>query len=171
VSPGGAAEKAGLKKGDVIRRVDGKAVADFTALREMLNDYRPNQKVKLDVNRKGEALELTATLAGPPPGMNNRGDIQNSMGGALSNRRGGFERVLQTDMVVDPKNCGGCVVDLDGRVVGVCIARAGRVETYVLPGEVVRPLIADLRAGKFPPPAPPAPLPAAPAPRPVGAGQ
>lgn len=171
VSPGGAAEKAGLKKGDVIRRVDGKAVADFTALRELLNDYRPNQKVKLDVNRKGEALELTATLAGPPAGMSNRGDIQNSMGGALSNRRGGFERVLQTDMVVDPKNCGGCVVDLDGRVVGVCIARAGRVETYVLPGEVVRPLIADLRAGKFPPPAPPAPLPTAPAPRPVGAGQ
>lgn len=169
VSPGGAAEKAGLKKGDVVRRVDGKAVADFTALRELLNDYRPGQRVTLGVRRKGEDLDIPATLAGPPAGSANRGDIQNTMGGALSNRRGGFERVLQTDMVMDPKNCGGCVVDLDGRVIGVCIARAGRVETYVLPGEVVRPLLVDLRAGKFPPPPPPAPLPVAPPPRAVGA--
>jgi len=165
VSKGGAAEKAGVKRGDVIRRVDGKSVESMEALQDMLNDYRPGQKVALSVNRKGETVELSATLGGPPPGAASRGDIQNTMGGALSNRRGGFERVLQTDMVVDPKNCGGSVVDLDGRVIGVCISRAGRVETYVLPGEVVRPLIADLRAGKFPPPAPPA---VAPAPRPVG---
>ncbi|QDU18816.1 S1C family serine protease [Urbifossiella limnaea] len=168
VSKGGSAEKAGLKRGDIIRRVNDKKIADSDSLREMLNDFRPGQKVNLSVNRKGEALELSATLAGPPADMKNqRSDIQNTMGGALSNRRGGFEQILQTDMVVDPKNCGGAVVDLDGRVIGVCISRAGRVETYVLPGEVVRPLLADLRAGKFPPPAAPVSLPTAPAPRPV----
>jgi len=43
---------------------------------------------------------------------------------------------------------------LDGKVLGVTIARAGRVETYVLPGEVIRPLLADLRDGRLPPPAP-----------------
>jgi serine protease Do len=152
VTKGGAADKAGVRKGDVIYEVNGAAVANMEALREMLNDFRPGQRVTLGVRRAGEELELAATLAGPPAGFQNRSDIQNSMGGALSGRRGGFETVLQTDMVVDPKNCGGPVVDLDGRVIGVCIARAGRVETFVLPGEVIRPLLADLKAGKFPPP-------------------
>jgi S1-C subfamily serine protease len=43
-------------------------------------------------------------------------------------------------------------VDLDGNVLGINIARAGRVETWALPPDVVKPLIADLKAGKFPPP-------------------
>lgn len=153
VSKGGAAEKAGVKAKDVIFEVNGKAIADAGVLVDYLNDLRPGAKVTLGVRRKGEELSLSATLAGPPAGMANRADIQNTMGGSLSDRRGGFDTVLQTDMLVDPKNCGGPVVDLDGRVVGVCISRAGRVETYVLPGEIIRPLLADLRAGRFPPPA------------------
>jgi len=170
-TPGGGAQKAGVKVGDVILKVDGKAVADSEALSDLLDDSHPGQKVTLSLRRKGEELSLSATLGALPKDMkgSGRADLQNSMGGPLSARRFGFKTVLQTDMVVDPKNCGGCVVDLDGRVIGVCIARVGRVETYVLPGEVVRPLIADLRAGKFPPPAPPV---VAPPPRPVGgAGQ
>jgi S1-C subfamily serine protease len=77
--------------------------------------------------------------------------IQNAMGGDLSGRRSGFPAVLQTDMVLSPKDCGGPVVDLDGNVLGISIARAGRVETWVLPGENIRPLLADLKAGKFAP--------------------
>ena len=42
--------------------------------------------------------------------------------------------------------------DLDGNVLGINIARAGRVESWALPAEVIRPLIAGLKAGKFPPP-------------------
>ncbi|HYH65223.1 MAG TPA: PDZ domain-containing protein [Urbifossiella sp.] len=166
-SIGGGAQKAGVKVGDIILKLDGKAVADSEALSDLLDDSRPGQTVTLSLRRKGETLSLSATLSPLPKDMkgNGRADLQNSMGGPLSARRFGFKTVLQTDMVVDPKNCGGCVVDLDGRVVGVCIARVGRVETYVLPGEVVRPLIADMRAGKFPPPPP---LPTAPAPRLVG---
>ena len=95
--------------------------------------------------------------------------MQNSMGSMLSGRRTGFSEVLQTDMVVDAKDCGGPVVDLDGNVLGINIARAGREETWVLPSEVIRPRRPDLKAGKFAPAAatsaaPPA-LPVAPAPR------
>ena len=70
------------------------------------------------------------------------------MGGELSGRRTGFPAVLQTDMVVEPKDCGGPVVDLDGKVLGINIARAGRVETWILPSENIRPLLDDLKAGK-----------------------
>jgi S1-C subfamily serine protease len=54
-------------------------------------------------------------------------------------------------MVIAAKNCGGPVVDLDGNVLGISIARAGRVETWVLPSEVIRPLLPDFKAGKFAP--------------------
>jgi len=146
VSKKGAAEKAGVKKGDVIIELNGNKVAGRVALRDSLENSRPGEVVKLTVIRDGEEKELKATLTGSLEP--NRGDIQNAMGGELSGRRTGFPAVLQTDMVVEPKNCDGPVVDLEGNVMGVSIARAGRVETWILPSENIRPLLADLKAGK-----------------------
>jgi serine protease Do len=157
------AQKAGLKKGDTIFEVNGKKIAGSEELRESLGNYKPGEKVKVKVRRGAEELDYTITLGKPEA---NRSDIQNSMGGELSGRRTGFPTVLQTDMVLDPKNIGGPVVDLDGQVLGISIARAGRVETWILPSETIRPLLVDMRAGKFPPFVPKkVVLPTAPAPR------
>lgn len=141
------ASKAGLKIGDSIFEMNGKPVIGADALRAMLEDSKPGEKVKLKVRRKTEELDFTVTLGKRDP---DRSDIQNSMGGELSGLRTGFPTVLQTDMILDPKNIGGPIVDLDGKVLGISIARAGRVETWILPSETIRPVLADLRAGKFP---------------------
>lgn len=150
VPSGGAAAKAGLKKNDVIYEVNGQEVSGRAALQELLENYRPGEKVTVKFRREGEEQSLRVTLGGPPGGKS-RSDIQNHMGGELSGRRTGFPSVLQTDMVIDPKNCGGPVVDLDGKVLGINIARAGRVETWVLPSETIRPILTDMMAGKYPP--------------------
>jgi serine protease Do len=142
----GGAAKAGLKEKDVILELDGRATPGQETLRAFLENLRPGDTVKLKVLRDGEEKEFKATLTGQL--KPSRGDIQNSMGGELSGRRTGFGSVLQTDMVLEPKNCGGPVVDLDGKVLGVNIARAGRVETWILPSEIIRPLLEDLKAGK-----------------------
>lgn len=166
------AQKAGLKKGDIVFEVNGKRITGQEELREMLGNYKPGEKVKVKVRRAAsegtEELDFTITLGKPKP---QRSDIQNSMGGELSGRRTGFPTVLQTDMILDPKNIGGPIVDLDGKVLGISIARAGRVETWILPSETIRPLLTDMRAGKFPPFTPKAgpKLPVAPAPRTKGA--
>jgi len=159
-----AALKAGVKKGDVIVELNGRPISSSEELRGLLENYKPDEKVNLKVRRGSEELKFTVTLRAR---KQNRSDIQNNMGGSLSGRRTGFPTVLQTDMILDPKNCGGPVVDLDGKVLGVAIARAGRVETWILPSEVIRPVLADMRAGKFPAVAGKKrpPLPAAPAPR------
>lgn len=147
VTAGGGAAKAKIKKGDVIVGVNGAEVAGRAGLFEAMGDYRPGDKVTVKVRRDGETQEFTVTLTGNV-GPKSRSDVQNAMGGELSGRRTGFPAVLQTDMVVSPMNCGGPVVDLDGKVLGVCIARAGRVETWILPGETVKPLVEDMIAGK-----------------------
>jgi hypothetical protein len=57
------------------------------------------------------------------------------MGGEISGVRDGFPSVLQTDMVLNPEECGGPVIDLNGNVVGIAAARAGRIRSYVIPAE------------------------------------
>jgi serine protease Do len=77
-----------------------------------------------------------------------RGDLQNSMGSKLSDRRGGFPVILQHDSVLLPTDCGGPLVNLDGQVIGINICRAGRTECYAIPSEAVRPLLEKLKSAK-----------------------
>ena len=51
---------------------------------------------------------------------------------------------IQHDSVLRPIDCGGPVVDVDGKVVGLNIARAGRVESYALPSSLVRETVDKL---------------------------
>ena len=66
----------------------------------------------------------------------------------MSSRRSGYSVILQHDSVLKPSDCGGPLVDLKGRVVGINISRAGRVETWAIPAEIVAPLIAELKSGE-----------------------
>jgi len=46
---------------------------------------------------------------------------------------------------LEPDECGGALVDLNGKAVGINIARAGRVSTYALPSSLVIPLIETMK--------------------------
>ena len=61
----------------------------------------------------------------------------------LSRKRDGFPSVLQTDMTIAPQECGLPVVDSDGRLIGVVLARAGRVKTFVIPVATIAGLLED----------------------------
>jgi serine protease Do len=147
VQPNSAASKAGLKVNDVILAVAGKDVADAEALVRAISKRKPGEVVVLKVRRGEEELELKAKL-GKRPNNANRGDFQNMLGSKLSKIRDGFPVVLQHDSVVEPEDCGGPLVDLDGHVVGVNIARAGRTETRAIPSEVIRSLLPGIMPGK-----------------------
>ena len=55
VSKGSAAEKAGLKKGDVITRIDGKEMIDGAAVQAQVNSYRPGDSADITYIRDGKA--------------------------------------------------------------------------------------------------------------------
>ena len=62
ISSGSAAERAGLRRGDVILAVDGQQVADSNALRNRIASTKPGTAVKLTILRDGSEQTVTATL-------------------------------------------------------------------------------------------------------------
>jgi serine protease Do len=158
VTPKSAAEKAGLKAGDLVLSVAGRAIEDAETLVRTIQRFKAGETVTLKVKRESEEVEIKAKLDKRPSSLGglNRGDFQNRMGSALSERKGGFPAILTHDQVIKPTDCGGPLVDLDGKAVGINIARAGRTESYALPSEVVQALLPELKSGKLaPPPEPP----------------
>ena len=62
VGEGSAAEKAGLKEGDVILKVDDREVKTSPELQELIALKRPGDQVTLMVNREGKEKEFKVTL-------------------------------------------------------------------------------------------------------------
>jgi serine protease Do len=149
VFPESAAEEAGVEEHDRIVRVSGKSTPTREKLREIVGAFNPGDEVDLVVERDGKSLNLKATLGGTFPGMMGRSEFQNSLGGKLSVRRFGFPLAFQHDTVLRPSDCGGPVVDVDGRLVGFNIARAGRTESYALPVSAVQEVIGELMKDKL----------------------
>jgi serine protease Do len=141
VMPKSAAEKAGLKAGDVIKRLDGVDVKSAERLIAAIGKLPPESHIVLVIERQGQELRLSATLARPPTRLPH----DNWGGGPFSERRWGFGSVLPHDLAIGPRDCGGPLVDLDGKVVGINIARALRVASYALPAQVVQETVARLR--------------------------
>jgi serine protease Do len=63
VVPGSPAEKAGIRKDDVIVRVDGDNVTSVRKLTRLISEIAPDQSVRIIVSRGGAEQELTATIA------------------------------------------------------------------------------------------------------------
>ncbi|HSV58368.1 MAG TPA: DegQ family serine endoprotease [Variovorax sp.] len=62
VQKGGPAEQAGLKTGDVIRKIDGKPVVSSGDLPAAISLASPGDKVQLELWRKGSTEQISATL-------------------------------------------------------------------------------------------------------------
>jgi hypothetical protein len=66
VAPGGPAEKAGIRSGDVIAKVGPKAIKGYADLVDALRGSKPDAKVKLRVVRDKEERDVELTLAPRP---------------------------------------------------------------------------------------------------------
>ena len=62
VSKDSPAEKAGLRKDDVILRVDGENVTSVRKLNRLVSEIAPDQSVRITISRGGSEQELTATI-------------------------------------------------------------------------------------------------------------
>ena len=62
VTKDGAAEAAGIKKGDVILSIDGVKIDSSARLSEIIGKHRPNDKVKISVKRGDKVKQIEVTL-------------------------------------------------------------------------------------------------------------
>ena len=150
IMAGLGAEAAGLKPGDVVLKVNDSPVKEGQELVKTLRTFREGQSVKVRVQRGEEEFDATIKMMAPKPERSGRGFDRaarmNQMGSVTSQRAEGFDLAIQHDTVLQNWQCGGPLMNLDGKAVGLNIARAGRVASYALPGSVVRPAIARLQA-------------------------
>ncbi|MBI1375624.1 MAG: PDZ domain-containing protein [Phycisphaera sp.] len=144
VFKGSAAEKAGLKAGDVITAVDGQETPTIQTLVASLSKFEPGDEVTVDYKRDGNAAQTTVKLES----INKLPTHENPMvaalsGGkdALSKRRTTFPAAFTHDSVLTARQCGGPVVDLDGRVVAINIARVDRTASYAVPASHLLPIL------------------------------
>jgi serine protease Do len=150
VTKGSAAEAAGLLKDDIILRINGKEAADRSALSDMIHSYEPNTDIMLTISRAGKEREMKATLGSmtePVTPLSPEAQAEAILKGSISARASNFPAVIQHDTVIFPKQCGGPLVDLNGNFLGINIARAGRTESYAIPADLIKPILAKVTAG------------------------
>ncbi|MCS6882578.1 MAG: trypsin-like peptidase domain-containing protein [Oscillochloridaceae bacterium] len=64
VAPGGPAERAGLRRGDLLLALDGAPLRDTATLLKVLDRSRPGDRLRFDLLRNGAPLTLEVTLGG-----------------------------------------------------------------------------------------------------------
>lgn len=139
------AEKAGLKPGDKVVAINGENVSKRDEVVECLGKFREGQTVKVRVQRENDEFDAQVRLMVPQSEA--YGERSSPMTGQVSLRSAGFEEVIEHDSVLQPWLCGGPLVDLDGKAIGLNIARAGRVSTYALTPQVVQRALEKLKSG------------------------
>jgi serine protease Do len=160
VVSGHAAEKGGVRHGDVVVSVDGNAVEDTRQLIDTISAMPPGTEVELGLIRNGKPKNLSVTLeerdvdtstAEPAAGQGDEGDV--------------FERVGVTVVALDPTVRQSFRIEED--IVGVVVTRVRPLspagEEGMTPGLVIteangepvsrpselRAAIADVEAGGY----------------------
>ncbi|MEZ6089989.1 MAG: trypsin-like peptidase domain-containing protein [Pirellulaceae bacterium] len=140
VKDSGAA-RSDLQPGDLIVSVNNVLVPTFQALTAEVRRFKGGDIIHLKVNREGEELRIDVKLGHrvDPSGQNGP-----EMSGRLSDRRDGFPLALTHDSVLQPEECGGPLIDLSGKVVGLNISRAQRTGSLALTASTVQRLLNEV---------------------------
>jgi serine protease Do len=135
---GGPAASAGIRVDDRLIEFEGNKLADAEALFNCMEKTKPGQEVNVKLKRADKELQIHLKLA-------QFVDEDEGYSGDVSERRSGFPAVFAHDSAIVPQACGSPVLDLDGKVVGLNIARAGRTTTYAIPAEELSKVVPKLQ--------------------------
>jgi serine protease Do len=144
VQPEYGAAEAGLRSGDVILQVNERKISGLLELKNALSGKSPGDKVTLRIETAGKERDVEVLLSNRPvigQFAGGRLNAMERMGGKLNGIRDSFSKVVQSDMKIQANQIGGPVVDLEGRVVGITMARADRTRTYIMGGAAIEDLL------------------------------
>lgn len=144
IIPNSGADEAGLERGDRIIAIDGRTQSNVDKVVSTLNSMFPGEVVQLTIERDGNTVDIPARLSEYAVMQESENDAR--VNGARNVRLSGFEQAIQHDTVLNPEQCGGPILDAEGRVIGINIARAGRVVSYALTASLVSAEVSSMIA-------------------------
>ncbi|MEC8560348.1 MAG: trypsin-like peptidase domain-containing protein [Planctomycetota bacterium] len=142
---GTAADRAGIARGDVITRIDGREVSGPNGLQAALSTLRAGSVVEVDFFRDGTSMRERVRLGSRAEATDEYESGNDEI--RVSRHDTGFGTVIQHDGLVRPEECGSALVNLDGDLVGMNIARNDRTRTFALPIGVIRASVEKMRSG------------------------
>lgn len=148
VLPGGAAQRNGLKQGDVIMSLNGRPVDHPATLAAAIGAYKPGDKISVRFMREDKIRTIEIVLT--PKFVND--DVmlplyrdQQFEGQFASTHAGGFPKAIQIDADVYPRQVGGPLLGLNGKTLGIVIARADRFPAFAIPADAVASVFEQLK--------------------------
>ena len=148
IQKGGPAEQSGLQVGDLILMIDNLPVKTQEELSKIVKSHLPEEKLRVEIRRGKLELSLEVTLgSSQQTAGGNRQQATDGASTKLSKRRWSFLEAIQHDCHIHPKDCGGLLVDLDGKLIGINIARAGRIKSYAIPIKQVKRIVDECLQG------------------------
>lgn len=134
----GLAWSAGVRPGDLLFRINGRRILAEGDLLEAVDHLRTGDVVPVRLERAGRMIDLQLPLAPEA-----RYAVEHNY------RADDFPTVIECAVPFYSYECGGPIVDLTGRAIGVTIARVAPHGGMVIPGDRVRQLLPDLCSGKL----------------------
>ena len=145
VTEGSSAAEAGLQAGDIILKIGDRPISGVLELRNAMSGLKPGDTVRVVFQRDGEEKTAEALLGNRPEFPQFSGAriaAMERMGTEISRVRSGFPSAIQSDMRPRPDQIGGPVVNLNGEVVGITLARADRTRSFFMPAASVESMLA-----------------------------
>lgn len=143
VEPTAPAARATLRIGDFVTRIAGESLLTHRQLGEIVRRHAVGEIIEVVRMNGGVEEVLRVRLAARP---REHGPSPSTPRFPASRRSSGFGPVIQHDSALRADQMGGPLVDLNGAVIGVNIARADRTKTYALSSATVTAAIAKLMA-------------------------
>ena len=139
----GPAVKAGVKKNDVITAINGEEVFETAKLMDIIKSHDPGAKLKVSIKRGDKKMDFNITLGYRNIVYKDMKSRNDKMSKKVSVRRTGFKSILQHDISLATTDMGGPLFDLEGKLVGINIAKANRVEFFAIPAAAIRQVLKD----------------------------
>ena len=122
--------------GDGLVQIDGTAVSTLMTVGNLLKAPQPGDWIVLNVKRGETELRMQAQMQHDPGRQFEKTEFLDGRVGRVSQRRSSF-RAVQHDLVIEPAACGGPLLDIDGNVIAINIARRARESTLAIPIDIV----------------------------------
>jgi serine protease Do len=131
VTPGGPADKAGIKNGDVIRKLNGKTVPGSGQLTAMVTNINPGTEVALDILRDGKPMNIHLTLGERPA------NLSATLGVSKAPSEGALRGITVQNLTPDVRDQLGLPPNVRGVVISELDPSSPAAQGGIQPGDVI----------------------------------